>query len=188
MTAQQCPCDPLATLLDADNSDIEGTREAALSSGTSQGQGTILSSQTHHPNSDSLELSDTIAACSPGVALNNSGIASLFAHYIDALAPWYDLNESSQVFRTAVPLHALDCPVLFKTLIAFAATHKHKTTGQWEHVAASFHAACVSKLLQSIEHVEPGMQGDYLAATCLLRSYEILNGNQIRLPCPGNAD
>jgi Fungal specific transcription factor domain len=130
---------------------------------------------------ETVERANGLAACSPREALNDPEIARLFAHYVDILAPWYDLNESSQVFGTTVTSHALHCPVLFKALIAFAATHWHKTFGESGDIAGAFHAACVGELLDSLEHLEPEDQGDYLAATCLLRSYEILNGIESQL-------
>jgi hypothetical protein len=76
-----------------------------------------------------------------------------------------------------VPARALECPILFMALIAFSATHKYKTLGQFAELATALHAACVGELLDSIEHENPESQGG-LAATCLLRSYEILNGTR----------
>jgi hypothetical protein len=73
-------------------------------------------------------------------------------------------------------------------LIAFSATHKYKTLGQFAELATAFHAACVRELLDSIEHEKPESQGDYLAATCLLRSYEILNGTGPQLSRQSKAD
>jgi len=42
-----------------------------------------------------------------------------------------------------------------------------------------YHAACVGDLLEVLNEVQSEIQKDYLAATCLLRSYEILNGKLI---------
>ena len=49
-----------------------------------------------------------------------------------------------------------------------------------------FHGACVGDLLKVLNDVHPNpdiqeeVQGEYLTATCLLRSYEILNGKVIQ--------
>jgi hypothetical protein len=43
---------------------------------------------------ETLGQAGSLAACKPQVALSNPIVAKLFAHYIDVLAPWYDLNES----------------------------------------------------------------------------------------------
>lgn len=117
-----------------------------------------------------------LAASSPRVALADPGIADLFAHYVTALAPWYDLNDSQRLFGTLVPLDALDCPVLFKALIAFSASHKSKTGGNVQDVASAFHAACVQEFLLLIDKGESRSHGYELAAACLLRSYEITDG------------
>jgi hypothetical protein len=42
-----------------------------------------------------------------------------------------------------------------------------------------YHAACVRDLLGVLNDVNPEIQGDDLASTCLLRSYEILNGKMV---------
>lgn len=73
---------------------------------------------------------------------------------MEVLAPWYDLNESSRVFGAIVPLHALHCPVLFKALIAFAATHRHKISGESQEIATSFHAGCVRENIAFADDVE----------------------------------
>lgn len=117
-----------------------------------------------------------LAASSPKIALANAETAELLAHYTNVLAPWYDLNDSRRLFETLVPLNALDCPVLFKALIAFSASHKHNTSGDARGFAAAFHAACVREFLSSISKVEPRAYDNELAATCLLRSYEIISG------------
>ena len=118
----------------------------------------------------------TLASQSPVFALRYAEIAGLFAHYISVLAPWYDLNDPNCTFAFVVPKAALKKPILFKAIIAFSASHLHQTTGTHVEAATIFHAACVTELLDfmSIPDVRP--QGAELAATCLLRSYELING------------
>ena len=102
--------------------------------------------------------------------------ARLFRHYVDHLAPWYDLNDSHNLFGTSVPARALSNSVLFKALTAFSACHQHRVSGRVPGLGQVYHAACVKDLLAEMGHIHSGLLGDYLAATCLLRSYEILNG------------
>lgn len=106
----------------------------------------------------------------------NPKIAFLFRHYIDILAPWYDLCEGDRPFGETVPRRALDNSVLFKAIIAFAACHESRTSGTMQELELAFHAACVHDMLEVMDDFDPGLRGDYLAATCLLRSYEILTG------------
>ena len=84
--------------------------------------------------------------------------------------------DSQQLFGNLVPQNALDCPVLFKALIAFSASHRSRTCGDMQGFANAFHAACVQEFLLSISHVGLRSHENELAATCLLRSYEIIGG------------
>ena len=123
-----------------------------------------------------LKRANILAASSPRMALSDPEVAELFAHYTNTLAPWYDLNDSQRLFGSLVPENALDCPILFKAVIAFSASHRNKTSGGVQELAPAFHAACVQDFLLLMNRVEPRSHGNELAATCLLRSYEIMNG------------
>ena len=111
-------------------------------------------------------------------------IASIFRHYIDVLAPWYDLCEEEQPFGRIVPAHALDNSVLFKAIIAFSAHHKHKVMGGINGLGCAFHSACVQDMLAVMENFPSNLRSEYLAATCLLRSYEILIGTSDEMIVP----
>jgi len=115
---------------------------------------------------------------SPKETLDHPVIAALFRHYIDFLAPWYDLNDSQNLFGTLVPQRAITNPILFKAVVAFSACHISRTSGltRYQELAHEYHASCIRDLLAVLNDVHPETQSDYLAATCLLRSYEILNG------------
>jgi hypothetical protein len=65
------------------------------------------------------------------VALKNQVIASLFRHYIDFLALWYDLNDSQSLFGTLVPQQAIANAILFKAVIAFSVCHESQTSRQY---------------------------------------------------------
>ena len=120
-----------------------------------------------------------LAASSPRVALADPSIADLFTHYITSLAPWYDLNDSQQTFGTLVPQNSLDSPILFRAIIAFSASHKRRTENIMQEIGSAFHVACVQEFLELINEVQPRPQGNELAATCLLRSYEIIDSKYI---------
>jgi hypothetical protein len=70
----------------------------------------------------------------------------------------------------------LNNPILFKAIIAFASCHQSRTAGAMTDLGPVYHAACVKDLLAAIHDVQPQFDGEHLAAACLLRSYEILNG------------
>ncbi|KAE8449832.1 hypothetical protein EG329_007309 [Mollisiaceae sp. DMI_Dod_QoI] len=119
---------------------------------------------------------------SPAVALEDLPIVTLFRHYIDVLAPWYDLNDAQNMFGTIVPVRAIlpGNAILFKALIAFSACHMNRTAQDLAQLGSVYHASCVEELLAALNDVSLDHHEDYLAATCLLRSYEILNGDMRR--------
>ena len=113
----------------------------------------------------------------PHNAVEDAVIAEYFAHYIDSLAPWYDLNAHGDPFGTKVPLDALSNPLLFSAIIAFAASHLSRISRQSASTVASFyHGKCVSMLIDLADEETTSRDGQVLAAICLLRSYEILVG------------
>ncbi|KAI9729384.1 MAG: hypothetical protein M1834_006908 [Cirrosporium novae-zelandiae] len=124
---------------------------------------------------DGLGQATYLASLKPRLALQHSTIVRFFHHYVNVLAPWYDLNDSSRTFGTVVPIRALDTPILFKAIIAFSASH-WSIEDLAPPLAQAFHTACVKDLLAVMRNPHES-HGDYLAATCLLRSYEILNGD-----------
>lgn len=113
----------------------------------------------------------------PRKALEAPEIARLFAHYIAELAPWYDLSDASARFGIEVPETALQTPLLFSAIIALSAMHASCTRAQGARSTAEFYHGCCVRMLIAIEDDNVLLQqGVALAATCLLRSYEILDG------------
>jgi len=83
------------------------------------------------------------------------------------------------MFSTIVPLRALRNSILFKELIAFSACHVNRMIRNLQQLNSVYHASCVEGLLAALNDPSLELQKDHLAATCLLRSYEILNGMAI---------
>ncbi len=52
-----------------------------------------------------------------------------------------------------------------------------------QELGLRFHAACVHDFLSVVDRFDAEHHGAYLAATCLLRSYEILTGKKLN-PIP----
>lgn len=156
-----------------------------LKDGTSsyhlQPTSTALSNQSSSADDETVsgQFFEILASADPQSALANADIASVFRHYVDILASWYDLCDDGSTFARVVPIRSLGNPVLFKALIAFSAYHKSRTSGDTQGLGLAFHAACVQDLLHVMDNSHPELQGDYLAATCLLRSYEIQTGTVV---------
>lgn len=119
-----------------------------------------------------------LAAASPRVALGDPCVSDLFAHYVTYLAPWYDLNDSRCLFGVSVPSIALDYPLLFGAIIAFAASHKGRIfrMNHLREFGSAFHSACIQNFLCVLAQDGRRSHDNELAATCLLRSYEIIEG------------
>lgn len=111
-------------------------------------------------------------------------MAWYFHNYISEPAKWYDLGDASRLFATRVPELALDEPLLFSAIIALSAEHVSQTTKSKpaKAVAEFYHGHCVHLLILLDEKIELLRNGVALAAVCLLRSYEILNGEPAKDP------
>ena len=109
--------------------------------------------------------------------LQNEQIARYFEHYLKVLAPWYDLNDFDNSFRAIVGRRAQHSPLLLSAIVAFAAIHKSRTGhAASKSVAEGHHAYCLRLLIGLDGCATAVTEGTALAATCLLRSYEILAG------------
>ncbi|KPM45002.1 hypothetical protein AK830_g1518 [Neonectria ditissima] len=114
----------------------------------------------------------------PRDALRDQKLARLFAHYISNLSKWYDLSDPTFAFGVAVPQIALEEPLLFYAVIALSAMHVCKTTaGSFRSTAELYHRRCVQLIITIDEGDAVMAAGVALAATCLLRSYEIIDSD-----------
>ncbi|KAK2475442.1 hypothetical protein H9L39_13035 [Fusarium oxysporum f. sp. albedinis] len=115
---------------------------------------------------------------SPRTALQDQNIARLFHSYTSNISEWYDLSDSACSFGLEVPSIALDEPLLFCAVIALSSMHACKTSApSFRKVAEFYHHRCVQFLIALDAGDELISRGVALAATCLLRSYEILDGD-----------
>jgi hypothetical protein len=113
----------------------------------------------------------------PVEMLQSDEIAWCFEHYLKVLAPWYDLNDFDNSFRGVVGQMALRSRLLLSAIVAFAAIHGSKTGRVGlRPLAESYHVRCLHLLIALDESDTAITDGTALAATCLLRSYEILAG------------
>ncbi|KAI1132186.1 hypothetical protein F5Y10DRAFT_6878 [Nemania abortiva] len=112
----------------------------------------------------------------PRKALESSELANYFRHYINNVAAWYDLSDSQCCFSTEVPMIALDEPLLFAAAVALSAMVISQTTiPSARTIAETYHTRCIRHLIDLDPEDVLIKQGVALAATCLLRSYEILS-------------
>lgn len=113
----------------------------------------------------------------PRVALQNADVSTLFSLYLSGPSSWYDLCDSRQHFATVVPKLALDNELLFCAVIALAAVQASRISAKaLRDFAEFYHGHCVRLLIKLTDGDDSLANGTALAATCLLRSYEILHG------------
>lgn len=110
----------------------------------------------------------------PRSSLRNPDIARLFHIYIKELAPWYDLNDANLSFGQAVPAAALENSLLFAATIALAGSYASRKYFFPIQVSETYHTQCLRLLITLSANDAAAFNGIALAATCLLRSYEIL--------------
>ncbi|KAI0407054.1 hypothetical protein F4802DRAFT_612678 [Xylaria palmicola] len=130
-------------------------------------------------NTGCRKLENTLSLAEvPRKALESSELANYFHHYIEHVAPWYDLSDVLCCFSIEVPRIALDEPLLFNSVIALSAVHISRTTAPSAGtVAETYHTRCIRRLI-NLEPEDVLIEGGVaLATTCLLRSYEILAEN-----------
>jgi hypothetical protein len=135
-----------------------------------------VSTQDNDMEHHEMQLAAQLSQQSPQVALRNPIIAHAFSHYVDVVAPWYDLNDSRCTFSATVAVRALNFPVLFRAIIALSCCHLSVVTNQSEEFGYAFHAACVEDLIRAVGSSPTfSANEEYLAAACLLQLYEILD-------------
>ncbi|CAD0109406.1 unnamed protein product, partial [Aureobasidium uvarum] len=132
------------------------------------------STESNSDGNPPLNIPDPI---SPTEDLRNETIAGLYLHYIEHLAPWYDLCEHDRYFEALVPSRALEVSVLFNAIIALSAQHKTLGDSRYDDCSTLYHNACIQGLLSGLGDFNSTLQEDYLVAACLLRSYEILRAD-----------
>ncbi|KAK9775854.1 putative Zn(2)-C6 fungal-type domain-containing protein [Seiridium cardinale] len=140
----------------------------------------VLPSVNHQGSAETAPLSPPVSS---RMCLEEPEVAAYFHHYITDLAQWYDLGDDSRRFALLTPEIALVEPLLLDAILALAAIHVSQSTGKAaaRRTAELYHGNCVRSLIKLEENSILLRNGVALAATCLLRSYEILDGKSFAL-------
>ncbi|PSK33519.1 DNA replication licensing factor mcm6 [Elsinoe australis] len=166
-----------------------------------QGYRTILNPSTQSPSlgssGPSPNLSETYGTPRPlahgdiiGEAqewpLDNVEDAILMRHFVETIAPWFDICDNLRHFQTLVPQRARRSRVLYHAVLAVAARHisrlSKKSTdrvfyGQVLHhvkpsTAVEYMLECIPYLTEFPEIADKEKQEDVTAAAIILRQYE----------------
>ncbi|KAF2169398.1 hypothetical protein M409DRAFT_52646 [Zasmidium cellare ATCC 36951] len=106
----------------------------------------------------------------------------LFSHYTEVVAPWLALTDPDQHFRHVVPHEAFSFPILFNAIIALSAQQLHMLHGLDIGIADLFHQRCIVALIAALSHQVLAADGRVLAATVILRMFEMLRQTDNRDP------
>ncbi|KAF9885682.1 hypothetical protein FE257_012664 [Aspergillus nanangensis] len=116
----------------------------------------------------------------------------LVRYFVRELAPWFDVCDPGRHFTLAVPERARRCPPLLYAVFTVAAKHLVMTTKHrapdgeitykgislpnlTANSAIEYHSACIAYLLEVSQYPEHVQDENLLAATVLLRYYEVLD-------------
>ena len=86
-----------------------------------------------------------------------------------------DLSDAEQHFTRVVPQKAFEFPVLFHAILAFSAQSLHRLHGDDVSIAELHYNRCVTDMIPILEYQDLAADGKILAATVILRMYEMLN-------------
>ena len=99
-------------------------------------------------------------------------------HYVEVVGPWLDMTDGqNHHFSTIVPERAFETPVLLYAILAFSARQLGRL-GQMDPMTADyFHHKCVKDMIPLLKDTNGVYDGKLLAATVILRMYEMLEAS-----------
>ncbi|KAI9753811.1 MAG: hypothetical protein M4579_004992 [Chaenotheca gracillima] len=105
---------------------------------------------------------------------SNKEVYRLLQYYVEVVGPWLDLADSNRHFSRNVPEAAFQCPFLLHAILAFSAQQLHRL-GSCNAVLADFYYhECLTSMIPMLQDLEVATDGKLLAATVILRMYEML--------------
>ncbi|OQU96076.1 Fungal Zn2-Cys6 binuclear cluster domain-containing protein [Cladophialophora immunda] len=109
--------------------------------------------------------------------------ALLFRHYVENLAPWFDVTDPRRHFQIHVPERALESDVLLDAIFALSALnigrlHPTETTQRVDVdpvLSEVYHTRCIGKLISLMNDKDTAIDEDVLSAAVILRKFEEMN-------------
>ena len=109
--------------------------------------------------------------------------ADLLRHFVENLAGSFDLTDSSRHFRTVVPRHAVNDPVLLNAVLAASARHLARVGNRDPLAAERYHNECLQHLIPMLSDEDAALSENLLASTVILRYLE-----EIDVPLSGTLE
>jgi Fungal specific transcription factor domain len=85
-----------------------------------------------------------------------------------------DMTDSRRHFGIIIPEMAFSHPVLLNAILAFSARHLSRLDSIDGLIAEYYHSECVCEMIPMIQDRRAATSGELLAATTILRMYEML--------------
>ncbi|KAI5925576.1 hypothetical protein F4810DRAFT_708526 [Camillea tinctor] len=98
--------------------------------------------------------------------------ANLFTHYINHIAPLFDLCDHERHFAYFVPQRAPSCPLLLNAIMAVSAKHLSRKGQMDPLVVDKYYQNCLKTLIPALSSVAAVIDENLLAAIVLLRYME----------------
>ncbi|KAF2460283.1 hypothetical protein BDY21DRAFT_280367 [Lineolata rhizophorae] len=125
--------------------------------------------------SNGSETSPHVYFNTPAWPLQDQQEARLLRHFIDNVAPFFDLCDPRRHFQITIPQRTTTCPTLLNAILAASASHLCQFA-QFDSLVANFYVQeCLQQLLPMMGGVTGMMDENSFAAIVILRFVEELN-------------
>lgn len=105
----------------------------------------------------------------------------LLQHFITHLAPWFDVGDSKRHFGKIATRMAASSPLLITMILAIAALHQNRTSGQSDlYNAMTYHDRCLEMIVPMLSDSDRANDDCILITTTILHLYDGLeSGNDL---------
>lgn len=97
--------------------------------------------------------------------------AGLFRHYIEDLAPWFDVCDQQRPFTLVVPRMAASSPMLLKAILAHSSHHISRVSDSNHSLPLQYQEECLGLLIPKLHKNDYFKDESILLATIFLRSF-----------------
>ena len=91
------------------------------------------------------------------------------------MVPQLDLSDAERHFTRIVPQEVFEFPILFHAVLAFSAQQLQRYDSRYTKIAELYYTKCVADMIPVLESEDLAADGRVLAATVILRMYEMLH-------------
>lgn len=93
----------------------------------------------------------------------------------------FDTCDSERTFTIQVPILAANCPTLLNAVFALSSRHLAGTSNYDPSISGQYHERCLEHMIPVLNDPDAVMDDVLLAAACILRTLEELDGKNSSL-------